>query len=305
MKTKYLFIAGLALITAAAACNKNETVAEKGEALSDQEIVIAVDGDFSASVTTKGATVVDDSNLNTIKVSAIKASAFVDGFNNVTFTKDGGVFKGNKYWPETDGSWSFVAANTDMAGTYSDPYINAANASTDYIYGSATPSHKATTVPITMDHAFAQIGTVTMRAPAGYTVTGCSVTIAPITSGHIHVKTGAWSDQGSAGTPVYIFGGASGVAVTSDAGGTTSADNDLWLVPGTYTLTANYTIAKGDFTKAYTKTATVTLQQGKNNNIGLNGAGDANIPVPEDIVEINFTVTVTPWGTVNLPADFS
>ena len=306
MKTKYLFIAGLALIMAAA-CNKNAQVAEKTDGMSSQEIVIAAEGEFGAEVTTK-ASEITLAELASLKVSAMTSTAYVGSFENVTFTKGGdGKFKGEKYWPETDGGWSFVASNTTIEGTYAAPYISAANAGTDYLWGYATPSHKATTIDMTINHAFAQVGTVTMRAPAGFTVTGCSVTIAPITAGRCAVKDGTWSNLGAAGTPVYIFGGnATGVAVSSAAGGTTSDDNDLWLVPGTYTLTANYTITKGDFTKAYTKTATVALVQGKNNNIGLNGAGDPNIPDPgSDVKEINFTVTVTPWADLNVPADFS
>lgn len=304
MKTKYLFIAGLALITAAA-CNKNAQVAEEVDGMSSQEIIIAAKGEFAAEVMTKGATEVTLASLSTLNVTATKADAVVSGFDNVTFTKGAGdKFKGGKYWPSTDGSWSFVAANTTIGGTAAAPTLTAANAGTDIICGfSATPTHKAE-IGITLEHIFAQVGTVTMRAPEGYTVTGCYVTIAPKTSGTYAIKTNAWT-PGAAGAAEYIFGtNSTGIAVTAAAGGTTSDDNDLWLVPGDYTLTCHYTITKGDYTNSFTKTADVTLVRGKNNNIGLTG-GAANIPAPDDIAEITFSVTVTPWSDNAVAANFS
>ncbi len=91
-----------------------------------------------------------------------------------------------------------------------------------------------------------------------------------------------------------------------------SADNDLWLLPGQYQLTASYTIAKGDWSNSYEKHASVVLVQGQNNNLILPDAdgdgnnNDPNIPDPkDDVTDIIFTVEVTPWGNNDVPATFN
>jgi hypothetical protein len=110
-------------------------------------------------------------------------------------------------------------------------------------------------------------------------VSNLAVKISPRTSGTYNIRTSKWTSKGDAGNAVTI----------ADALGS-NADNDLWLVPDTYTLTATYTISKGNYSKSVNKTANVAIQQGKNNHIS------ATLPVPDDISDITFTVTVTGWS---------
>lgn len=300
---KYIYIFGAAALLAVS-CNKSDAP----EVISSEEIVFSVQEEMNATVYTKADVVTSPTSLH---VRATTASAIVENFSDVEFTKgDDSKYKAGKYWPTTDGSWRFTFANAAFTGTYNATAVVAANAGTDIVVGTATPTHK-TEFAITLDHIFAQVGTVTMKAPAGYSVTNCKVSLQPITSGTYTIPTGAWGSLGAAGAATYIFGTA-GAGVDVSNAGVTSADNDLWLVPGNYTLTCTYTIAKGDYSNSFTKTASVTLQKGKNNNIGLANltdpsnplSGDPNIPTPTDISEIVFTVTVTPWGDVNVPANF-
>lgn len=305
-KLVYILLGAAAIM--AVSCNKFNTP-DADQALSKEEIVFSVNQDYDAAVYTKASIVTDPT---TLYVRAATASAIVENFSSVAFTKGGdSKYKGEKYWPSSNGSWNFAFANMAITGTYNAPNVVLADANTDIIVGTATPTYK-TEFAVTLGHIFAQVGTVTMKAPAGYTVENCKVSLQPITAGTYTISSGSWGSLGAAGAATYIFGTAgAGLSVTN--AGVTSGDNDLWLVPGSYTLTATYTITKGDYSNSFTKTATVTLQQGKNNNIGLANladpsnplSGDPNIPVPTDISEIVFTVTVTPWDDVNIPANFS
>ena len=66
--------------------------------------------------------------------------------------------------------------------------------------------------------------------------------------------------------------------------------NDVWLVPGSYTLTAEWTATKDDYTETFTgKHATVNLTAGKINSISASIVGDAT--------ELVLGVSLTPWGT--------
>ena len=126
------------------------------------------------------------------------------------------------------------------------------------------------------------------------------------------MKADTWQ-RGTASAAVYVVGTASaGIAITAADNSYTSADNDLWLLPGQYQLTASYTIAKGDWSNSYEKHASVVLVQGQNNNLILPDAdgdgnnNDPNIPDPkDDVTDIIFTVEVTPWGNNDVPANFN
>lgn len=294
-KSFIILMAGLAL----AACSKQlDAPVQEGP----HEIAFTV-----GTPETRGATEVTTSNISALYVTATTGSSSeTAAFTSASFTKGGSNWTGGKYWPASDPGYHFYGANTALTHTASGATVSPANANTDIVVGYIATSNFKSVNVFTLGHIFAQVGTCTIKAPAGYTLSGVKVSLKPITSGTYNLKSGSWTSKGSAAsTASYIFGTSStGVNITTAGGSSTSADNDLWLVPGDYQLTATYTIAKGDFSKAYTKTATVTLVQGKNNNIGLNSNGDPNIPEPDDIAELTFTVTVTPWTDNNVPVSF-
>ena len=197
--------------------------------------------------------------------------------------------------------------DSDVTFAASDATISVANSDTDVVAAYlASPTYKSNNL-LTFGHVLCQVGTAAIKAPAGYTVSDFKLAITPIYSGTYSVKDATWA-AGSAASAVYLIGTANaGVNISSEGGSYTSPDNDLWLVPGTYTLTATYTIAKGNFSKAYTKTATVALVIGKNNNLVLPGENhdEPNIPDPgDDISDITFTVDVTPWSNNDIPVTF-
>ena len=292
---RYLVILAAAALAVLASCNKEASrmdLADEGLA----PVEFTLDGDISASVGTR-ATEVTTANLSSMNVTATTGSSSetaVSGFSNAAFTKSGSVWKGGKYWPASNPSYHFYASNVTMTHTTSGQTVSPANAGTDVVVGYlASPTYKSTNA-LTLGHIFAQIGTMAVTAPDNYTVSELKVSVAPKTSGTYNLKSGSWTAKGSAGSATYILGNSStGVSITTAGGTTTSSDNDLWLVPDTYTLSFSYKLAIGDYQSAtISKTATVTLAQGKNNNISATLQGG-------DASEIQLTVTVTPWSNEN------
>lgn len=300
----FIFIAAAALV----ACNKqlDDNVAPAGETA---EIVFTMPSEFGFATR---ATEVTTADVNTIYVNATTGSSSETAvFTSSTFTKSGNDWKGGKFWPETDPGYHFYVANVALTHTSSGATVSPSNANTDIVVDYvASPTHKQKT-NVVLEHIFAQVGTVSMKAPAGYAVTNMKVSLTPIVGGTYNLKSDAWTSRGSAQSAVYILGNNnSGVTISTESNNSTytGTDNNLWLVPGSYVLTASYTISKGEYSKNITgKTCTVTLVQGKNNNIGPTVSGNVdqpNIPEPDDIAEITFGVTVTPWGDQHVDANF-
>ena len=221
------------------------------------------------------------------------------------FTKNNDKYTGGMVWPATDPGYHFYASNATMSFAASGSTIVVNDSNKDVVAAYlATPTFQSSNL-LTFNHILCQVGTVTVKAPAGYTVSNIKISLQPIYGGTFNMKSSAWT-PGSPSSAYYILGtAASGVDITASSGVYTSNDNDLWLVPGTYVLTATYTMKKGTtFTQDFTKTSTVALVMGKNNNLGLNSNQDPNIPVPEDITDIEFTVVVTPWEDNDIPFNF-
>ena len=71
-----------------------------------------------------------------------------------------------------------------------------------------------------------------------------------------------------------------------------NSDSDLYLIPGTYTIRASYTVTNGENIQNLNKSATVTLDQGKINTI--------KCTLPRvSVDEIKITVSVTAWGSTD------
>ena len=304
---KYFIILGAALV-GLAACNKQETAS------------VSADFDEIAFVTrtaeTRGTGVAEATTANLTQFNVIATSGAATQtkvWDDGVFTgSQGGNYTGGKYWPAESVSWNFFASNAPMTFAASGTTIAVANCDSDivaeYLEGATYKAANA----LTFEHILCQLGTVQMKAPEGYTVTDLKVSLQPIYAGTYDMKADTWQ-RGIASAAVYVVGAASaGIAITAADNSYTSADNDLWLLPGQYQLTASYTIAKGDWSNSYEKHASVVLVQGQNNNLILPDAdgdgnnNDPNIPDPkDDVTDIIFTVEVTPWGNNDVPATFN
>ncbi len=310
---KYLYILMVGCM-ALGACSKEASVTVP----ESKEIAFAVEGEFSPSVETR-ATEVETSSLSTVYVTATTGTQETQKFLNQAFTKSGSTWTGGKYWEEPASgqnsvAYHFYLSNAQLtagSGT-AGPTIAPANANTDIVVDYLpSPAYKEVATAH-MEHIFARFTDVTLKAPAGYKATNIKLSFLPITSGTFSLKQMdtytvdashpdvGWTTKGSASTTAaYLVGSASSGASINTAGGTyTNTNNDVWFVPGSYTLTLSYTLStdNGDWSKAYTKTATVALQRGKKNKIVLNN-NQPNIPDPgSDVTTVTFDLDVTPWN---------
>ena len=149
-----------------------------------------------------------------------------------------------------------------------------------------TPTWKQTN-QLTFEHIFARLGLCTITAPAGYTGSNLSVTVKPKVSGNYNLRTGAWSGTVNASGDVTI-------TTSFDGGGSV---NDIYLVPGRYTIKASYTLSKGTYSQDFSRSASVEVQPGKINLI------TATLPEGE-ATDLLFSVTVSPWTNCTLTPSF-
>lgn len=280
------------LLVAAIACNKNaQQLPPLPEAEVTDEITFTTKGDgFDASVQTKASAVTSLSSFNVLAVTGTAGSAESTVFNSAFSGTT--TYTGGKYWPSTDRSYHFYASNASIAAAAGGPTIAATN-DTDIVCAFlATPTYKASNA-LVFNHIFARIGTCKIAAPSGYTVSNLSVKVTPNTGGTYSLFAGNGKTDGTGWS-----GKTAGSATTIASALNSTTNNDIYLVPGSYSLSASYTLTKGDYTESFTKTANVSLVAGKVNNISSTlPAGNA--------VEIQFSVSVTPWSDNNISASFN
>lgn len=269
------------------ACNENSLTPGGGEQ-SGKIRFVAGGPALTANVSTK-ATVVTGTDLDTygFLANAVKGTAGTDTevWTNQEFTKVGDTWEQDKWWPNADDSYRFFAVfpktytTTFAAG---GPTISASNAHDIICAYAANPTYKSVNT-LSFDHIFARLTDVTVSAVSPYTISDVSISITPLVSGTYNLYTGAGQTDGTGWSNTSAAASAS---VIASATGTNS--NDIYLVPGSYTLTASWTATKDNYTQTFTdKTVDVDLVAGKTNKITASLTGDGT--------EIKFSVSVTAW----------
>ena len=249
------------------------------------------------------ATVVTATTLGTtgFNVSATSGSAGSESavWTSVAFSKSGDVFKGGKYWPKDNGSWNFYAANAPLTFQSAGTKIAAANATTasdkDIVAAYLPYGTTANTTAVyksqnrlTFKHIFARIGNVTVSAQSGYTIDNVSINITPVISGDYNIRTGC-NNTDATGWSSTSTGSATGIANTTPG----TKANDLYLVPGTYTLTLGWRATRGDYVHTYSGvTKSVTIVKGKVNTISCTLGGQAS--------EIVISVGLNAWSSTTV-----
>lgn len=258
-------------------CNKCDSavdpLSQNADPDAPQLIAFTAEGDLETAVETKVSAV---TSLSSFYVGATKGSAGSETsvWNSATFSGSSS-FTGGKYWPSSDQSYHFYASNAALtfaaAGTTVAP-----DGSTDVVVAYlASPTYKSSNA-LTFGHVYARVGTVSISAAAG-SLSNVSATLKNVaTGGTYNLRTGAWT------------------AGTKSDKTLTVGSNDLYVVPGTYTLSVTYTITNGDYSATFTKSGSVTLQQGKVNSISATA--------PNTSTGITFTVSVTAWGSAAVSA---
>ena len=300
MKNKLFFFAALALVVPALlSCEKENSTPPSSviETPADETgfspIVLGAAGEgISADVSTKATAV---TSLDSFHASATTGSAGSETsvWNDVTFTKDGATtdYKGDKWWPNSNPSYHFFASNASITFAAAGSTVAATNATDVICAYMASPTYK-TKNTLTFEHIFARLGDVEVSAASGYTISGVSISITPKTGGTYNIRTGAGKTDGT-GWSGLTTGSATGIANATP--GTKS--NDIYLVPGTYTLTASWTATRGLYTETIeNKTVDVALTGGKVNKITTTLGGNAE--------EVVFGVSINPWGAATTDVEF-
>ena len=235
------------------------------------------EGDAELSVATKADAVTSMSSFYASATTGTTSQSSV--FTSTSFTDPDadGKYTGGKVWPASSVTYNFYGSNVPLTFNSAGTTVSASNG-TDVICAYSEGATYNAVCPMTFNHIFARLANVTVSANTGYTISGVSFTITPKTGGTYNLRTGEWSG--------VTTGSATSIANATP--GTKS--NDIYLVPGTYTVTMSWTAVKDVYSKTVTDhTKDVTLTAGKRNNISVVLSGDA--------ADIQMGVTVTGWDS--------
>lgn len=288
----------LALPLALVSCQKQDADVAKEETAQMDETggypitFKAYSDDLDAFVQTKATPVTSLGSVYWLCSSGTAGNSAEAQKYNKTVSATSGTFTTGCYWPSTSTSYNYYLSNFQPTLSSGNVTVTLNNVNTDVVVGkSAAVAYKA--VPtVTMNHILARLGTVTLSAPSGYTISNISLSIytdsglanaGVKTAGTYSISNNSWS--------------ASSTNTTQALAGSGSAQ-DIWLLPATYYLKATYTLTKGAYVETFTKKAPIALSQGKINTV------TATVPTG-NATEITFKVSVTAWGSQNVTATFS
>ena len=279
LRTILLSVLPLTLAAVSVSCEKMpEEVPSSGEQMrfGAENATFTMTSETKASTGTSAVTA-----LTSFKVKATQGAAgsetAVSGFENVTFSKYGETsdYTGGKTWPASNPNYNFYATNlsgnspmTFAAGGTTIAAVNTQDVVCAYLpYGDVTYKSKNT---LAFEHIFARVGSVTVVQETGYTVSAITVSITPKTGGTYDLRAGAGHTDAT-GWSAVTTGSATTIASAVGAN-----SNDVWMVPGTYTITASWTASQtGGSSVSYSnKTQDVVITGGKINAITATLGGE-------------------------------
>ena len=272
-----LYAASLLITGLAAGCAKSV----EPENQHPQQIVLCVGDDtIDMDVQTKATAITAiPSTLYFSVTTGKQGSSETAKKQSESVSSAGGKIATGLYQTVNATSYNYYVSNLPITFAASGSTVSASNA-TDVIAGTTTSD--STSPSVTLDHIFARTGTLTLNTQDDYDLSNVSWKIASVTggtAGTYNIATKAWS------------------SLTALNSTSITELSDMYLVPGSYTLTVSYTLTKGDWTQTFTKSASVTLVGGKINNISGTASGGA-------ASAISLSVSLTPWGSTNITADF-
>ena len=272
-----LYAASLLITGLAAGCAKSV----EPENQHPQQIVLCVGDDtIDMDVQTKTTAITAiPSSLNFSVTTGASGGSETTKIASASVSLSDGKIATGLYQTVSPTTYKYYVSNLPITFAASGSTVSASNA-TDVIAGTVTSS--STSPSVTLDHIFARTGTLTLKTQDDYVLSKVSWSIASSTGG-------------TAGT--YNIAKKTWSSLTSLASTSITGSSDMYLVPGSYTLTVSYTLTKGDWTQSFTKKASVTLVGGKINNISGTASGGA-------ASAISLTVSLTPWENTDITADF-
>lgn len=273
MKNLSAFILVAALVTVS--CNKD--IVQQPIDSAPREIVLTVDGSgIEADVTTR-----------TTAVSSVPSSLYFAGttgsnssqsnkWSCVSKSVSSGKINTGYYQTAYPTTYNYYLSNVSMSYGASGYTISADGTSTDAIAGVTTSYSSSPSVSMT--HIFGRTGSISASC-SGYNVSNLSVTIKSNSGagykGTYNIYSGTWS------------------SVTALSSTALTSSSDLYLVPGSYTITASATRSKGDYSGTVSGSTTISLAAGKIHDIEIVFTGDPAQP-------ITISVTLIPWSTTTV-----
>ena len=262
-------------------CGKQEP-----SGLSSREVAFRVAESPEFVETGTKASVVTGENLSTFYVSATKGTAGSETqvWNSVRFTNGGsGLFMagdGGKYWPYEDAGWHFYASNIPLFFDASGCKVTAST-DTDVVCASLPAPSFGEVNTLRFDHVFSRIGSFTVEAEDEYTISNVSVVLTPKVLGTLDLSSGAWSNTAN-GSDVNLVNAVPG-----------TKSNDVWLLPGMYSLLVSWRASLGSYQEDFVDhLASVTLEAGKVYSFSTVLGGNGSL--------LDITVTVLPWDSTEL-----
>ena len=284
MKRMHLILAAAMTAMTVLSCQKNGsdmTIVPTGDGVI-RFTVEAPDVDLQTKATVVTTSTIETNGFNCSAATGA-AGAFVSAWNNVSFSKGSTYYEGGKFWPSSDPSYKFFASNATLTHNIYGCTVAATNATDVVCAYLASPTYE-TPNALSFSHIFARIGNFTVTAVDGYTITNVHATITPNTGGTYNIATGNGQTNGT-GWSSLTTGSATDLANSTPG----TKANDLYLVPGTYSIAFSWTASKDDYVANLSKTVTgVSIVGGKVNAITAGLTGDASA--------IQFTVSVADWG---------
>ena len=281
-KLTRIALVGIAAILAATGCEKSTSPRHAD----DREIVFAAQG-LNFNVQTKATPVTELATFNVLASTGTVGTSETQAWAPVAVTKNGSDYLTGKYWPLNDQNYHFYASNASLTFGATGSTVTA-DGSTDIVVAYLpSPSFKEKNT-LTFNHIYARVGNFTLNTQSGYTLSGVSATLKDgVSGGTYNIFSG---DGQTDGTSWSALSAASDRTLAGFSSSTTApvSSNDLWLVPGDYTISVTYTLNKGDYSEQFTKTGTVSLVAGKTNTITATAVGGS-------ATEIKFGVSVTAW----------
>lgn len=274
-KLTYLFLLGF--VPALSFCTKEV----------QEEIVISLNGldvDVDYDPMTKATAVTSLANTTLYWGATTGGNAAGSESETVKYATSSGTstsaskINTGKYQTASATSYNWYVSNVAFT-TAASSSVTVSNNGTDVVVGRLFGNSTASPA-VTLNHIFARLCSVTVQAAEGYTVSSITATIVPNTSGVYNMRSLFWTSS--------VAG--SSTSVANSAVGTKA--NDIYLVPGDYTVTLGWTAVIGNYTKTFSSVQkTVTLVQNRTNNLTVTLGGDAEV--------VTFTTSLTDFNAVN------
>lgn len=276
MKRIFGFFAILSFV--AISCNKDNI--QQNIMSAPEEIVITVDGgSLDADVQTRTTALSSVPTSLYFGTTTGSGSAQVLKWDSQSKSVSSGKMSTGYYQTATPTAYNYYLANSAMTFGSSGFSVTVDGTKTDAIVGK-TMNTNSVAPSVAMNHIFARLGSLSCTSSNGYSLSGLSYKLKSKdsttgTKGTYNIGTGAWS----------------GTTTLSEQ--TVTSSSDLYLVPGTYTLTVSGTESLGDYSHTFSASTDVTLTGGKINAIAAKrtGTGAQGITV---------SVTLASWGSTTL-----